>query len=283
MLAQLRHYFADAVVERRDHRGEDPGLLVLDVAVAVEVLRGRLQRHVGRVVRQVEEEGFLVVPVDEVEGLAGQDLGQVLGLFDHLPAAEDGPPPRLGDRLRIPVLHSFGGWLDEDRTSLHAEELVEAAVERVFPALPAELPLADRPGGVAGGPHHLGQRRLVEVEAIVLDRRVELVAVSLRVAAGHQPGAGRAADRGGHVAGLEAHARGAQGVDVRGLDDLAAVQAEIAVAEIVGEDEDDVGLALLVVASGVAGRVLGTAERGANNYRDDHRALKRHVAPILGT
>ena len=46
------------------------------------------------------------------------------------------------------------------RAAEEAEELVEAAVQRVELRLLAQVPLADQAGGVAGGLEPLGERRL---------------------------------------------------------------------------------------------------------------------------
>src|SRR5262249_43135291 len=61
----------------------------------------------------------------------------------------------------------------------------------------------------------------------------------VRVEAGHEAGPARAA-AGGVVELGEAQAVLGQGVEVGGAD-LAAVTAEVGVAEVVGEDEKDVG------------------------------------------
>ena len=211
------------------------------------------------------------MPVDEIERLAGEDLRQVLTLLHDLPAAEDGSLPHLGERQRAPVLDPFGGRLDVDRAALHAEELVEATVEGVLAVAPAQLPLADGAGRVAGGAHDLGQGRLVRVQAVVPARRVEFVALPLRVASRHQAGTGRAADGRGDVAGLEPDAAAGEFVDVRGVDDLAAVDADVAVAEVVGQDEDDVGRAACLFG----GRVGGAAECRDEDGREDEEAAER--------
>ena len=62
------------------------------------------------------------------------------------------------------------------------------------------------------------------------------------VLAGHEAAARRRADGAAGVGLGEAHALGRQAVEVGRLDALLAVAAEVAVAEVVGQDEDDVGL-----------------------------------------
>ena len=58
--------------------------------------------------------------------------------------------------------------------------------------------------------------------------------------AGHEGAAGGGTDGAAGVALGEAHAGGGEGIDVGSADALLAVTAEVAVAEVVGEDEQDV-------------------------------------------
>jgi hypothetical protein len=59
--------------------------------------------------------------------------------------------------------------------------------------------------------------------------------------AGHQGATGGSADGAARVAIGEADALGSETVEVRRLDDFLAIATEVAVTEIVGEDEEDVG------------------------------------------
>ena len=82
------------------------------------------------------------------------------------------------------------------------------------------------------------------------------------IASGEKTGAGRAAHRMGDVTLGEANAGCGQAVDIRRVDDLAAVDAGVADAEIVCEDQDDIGwsVGILVAAGGgVVGRWAGGA------------------------
>src|SRR5690348_13050854 len=60
---------------------------------------------------------------------------------------------------------------------------------------------------------------------------------------GHQHAPGRRADRVSGIELREAHALSRQAIDVWRLDSFLPVIADVAISEIVGEDEDDVGLA----------------------------------------
>ena len=63
----------------------------------------------------------------------------------------------------------------------------------------------------------------------------------LAVAAGHERRARRGADRLRDVEAGEARSLGRQAIEIRRLECLCAKAADVAVALIVGEDEDDVG------------------------------------------
>jgi len=76
------------------------------------------------------------------------------------------------------------------------------------------------------------------------------VAETVLVAAGHQPRAGRAAVRPGDVAVTEAHAVLGERIDVRRRDVLAALEADVGVAQVVGQQDDDVGLLRLALRAG---------------------------------
>jgi hypothetical protein len=157
------------------------------------------------------------------------------------------------------------------RAAEEAEELVEAALLRVELRGGAEVPLADQPGGVAGGLQTVGQRRLRcrQAGAALLallplaPGGVEFVAEALLVAAGQQAGAGRRTVRARDVAVGEPRPGLGQRVEVRRRHVLAAVEAHVGVAEVVGQDDDDVRLARLV-----AGPEPGRGEQPRGDQRE---------------
>ena len=61
------------------------------------------------------------------------------------------------------------------------------------------------------------------------------------VQAGHEAAARRCADRAAGIVVREAHPLGGHAVDVRRLDPLLAVTSEVAIAQIVGQDDNDIG------------------------------------------
>src|SRR5262249_60065538 len=117
-------------------------------------------------------------------------------------------------------------------------------------APPAEVPLADVRRAVARGPQQARQRGGAWVEEIVLPAAAvagpglqetrDLPAAG--VAAGQQRAAGRRADRRGGIVLREARAVPRQAVEVGSRGDLAAVAAEVARPQVVGKDDNDVGL-----------------------------------------
>lgn len=78
-------------------------------------------------------------------------------------------------------------------------------------------------------------------------------AVAGGVLAGHDAGAGGRADLAGGVAIGEAHSLSGDAVDVGRFVKSRSLDGEVMQAEVVGEDEDDVGLFIVGVCDGQAG------------------------------
>jgi hypothetical protein len=131
----------------------------------------------------------------------------------------------------------------------------------------AEVPLAELGRGVAGLLQRLRERDGLRRERRdVVDRaqRAGAPVKAVDAADGVDAGAGavlaaeqrrarRLAVGAAGVAVREPHSLAGQAVDVRRLVVLAAVGGDVGVAEVVGEDQDDVGLAGRSVRSGGAG------------------------------
>ena len=170
---QPPEHAADVAVEAGDHRG----VVLLDLRPGL----GRVRRVAGDLhpvplgaaalvvgvrqgVGQEEEEGPRPVPVEEVEGLAGEEVGRVL---DRLG----------GDRLSLLLVpleailllvlpEIFGIIVVGVMLVQVAEPLVEplAIGDAGRPRL-AQAPLADDPGGVAGPLEDLGHRDVLGPQA----------------------------------------------------------------------------------------------------------------------
>ena len=81
---------ADAVVQIRQHGREDSAVDVFDVCENFfHVGIGPLQRAMDRVVGEVEKEGLIVMAIDEVDGFAGERVGEVFGFHHWLASAHD--------------------------------------------------------------------------------------------------------------------------------------------------------------------------------------------------
>jgi hypothetical protein len=186
-----------------------------------------------------QEEGRLAsaLPADEVHGALGDEIGEI--------------PDGMGLRFSLEevVLPGRVAVSEIVEAAAHrAEELPVAALQRAEVRQEAEMPLADQGRRVAGVAQQRGQRRVVRRQAqhrvaavTARDRLVVAAAQPVLEAPGHQREArGRAHRRVGVPVG-EAQAVGGQAVELGGARRPAAVTAEVSVAEVVGEDEDEIG------------------------------------------
>ena len=82
-LVERRHDSADAFVDAGDHRRVGRVLVAADGRLVFELRDQFLLRFVRRVdaeVRQIQEERLILVPLDEIDGVIGEKVGQVLAL-----------------------------------------------------------------------------------------------------------------------------------------------------------------------------------------------------------
>ena len=206
------------------------------VAGAAAELLPRQQRQVNRGVGQVEEERPVLRIADEGHGLvgvAGHDLplGVVGKQFGDLVVPHERHHPLA--RLRRDPLHVVGVG--------DPEVAVEALAGGQKLGLVAQVPLADAGGGVAKGLEPLGDRHLGRVEPLGAGGEVDARRADPRaVAAGEQLRPRHRADR-GRVETRELPSLGRHPLEVRRLLPRGAKGADVAVAEVVNEDHDDVG------------------------------------------
>src|SRR5262245_40342752 len=112
-----------------------------------------------------------------------------------------------------------------------AEEVVEALAVRDAGRVDlAEAPFADEAGAVANPFEHFGDRGVLGPQR---DKSVAADVSMAGVFAGHQTAARRGTNRTAGVALREAHTLGGQAIEVRRLNLLLAVAADIAVALII--------------------------------------------------
>ena len=191
-------------------------------------------RGVDRVERDVQEERLLPGGLgDEPGRLLGDQVGAVALVAADLVVAVPVEPAVA--QVRVVV----------DRAVVVAVLVVEPAARRqVLRPEVAEVPLAADRRGVPRLLQRLRERPLVERQPVLGPRpdHAHLQPVPHRVAAGHERGPGRGADR-LDVERVEPGPGRGELVEVRGLDLLAAHEPAVLPAHVVGEDEHDVRLA----------------------------------------
>ncbi len=213
------------------------------VAVGVGGGGGNFVFGVRDGVGQVEQEGAGFVLADEVEGEVGEEVVRVLAVA----------------AVCVGGKREFGLVLPEVRWVVGVGFCLVEVAEPLVEALPvghaggagfAQAPFAGDSGCVAGFFEDFGYSEIFGFEGQASFRADAassgLVAADAGVAgvqAGHEDAAGRGADRGAGVALGEAAAFGGEFVYVRSLDMFLAVTAEIAVSEVIGHDENNVGFA----------------------------------------
>ena len=296
---------ADLVVEEADHPGVraaragvgQVGLLTevrLGVplrGVALHVLLGHLEGEVGDDRRVVEEEGLVtlrgrVEPVDhvvrdELRRVALAALAEPLVVL--LVALQGSLKPLVGlevlrpvDGAALPVQPEVGGVVVVGHPLAEvAIEVVEAlAFGRAAGARAAQAPLAVARGPVpevaqalGEGDLPVGERPLslglVRAPPAVLPVRAHLGVAG--VLAREEDAARRGADRRAGVPVGEPDTALGDGVDARRLDVLLAVAAELAGAQVIHEDDHDVG------AGRVAWPAVGQGRGGAGGEERGER------------
>ena len=200
----------------------------------------------------IQEEGPVAVGPDELEGFLRH---AVFDVFTSLPG-------EIQFRRELPR-RDVTARRSRPRPvrQIHVEALLERAVR-----LRAEMPLAEMAGGVARGFERLGERVVVGLQPRdalgdehllrgrgflhggLLQHDLRQMAVRRSdaeprgVKAGEDAGARRRAERVGGVSLREAQPAPGEALDVRRLvEGVGPVEGRVAPAEIVGEDEHEVG------------------------------------------
>ena len=206
-----------------------------------------LQRVVDGLVCEVEEERRLLVSGDELGGILCQQVCGIARLVFEHPV--------------FPPIQLFLAVACDVRVVIHvaadiAAELIEAVVHRVKTEVVSEMPFANERGAVAGLLEHCGQREfrgrkaprpsLLEVLFALRTEdgrkvRIRDFDAPLLVSPREQRGPRRAAKRTVAVKVRQPHAAGRETVDVGSLDFGVAVAPERAVAQVIGENEHDIG------------------------------------------
>lgn len=129
------------------------------------------------------------------------------------------------------------------------------------------VPFSGEAGGVAGFFKELGNGDLggAHVDAAVAGDEV-VNAGAVGAATGHEADAGGGADGGGGVEIGEANAVFGHGIQVGCFDVRVAVALEVSVAEVVGEDDDDVGLFSRVLCQEGEGEESEKGDEGPHDF-----------------
>ena len=171
--------------------------------------------------RVIHEERFAPISPDEIENEVLTHVRSILA-FKGLELAIHG---EAGIRVAIAAAHVRPEAM-----------LVEAEVPGQRGVLGSKLPFPGNAGGVTRPAKDMAESGLRFVE------RAEVHIVPHVRHASHQLGARRRAIRLG-IAVLKAHALARQSVQIRRAIRLAAIGPDALVAEVIGEDDDDVGFA----------------------------------------
>ena len=234
------------------------------------------------------DKGYLE-SVGKIIGDACNGLQSMYGVRLALPGA---PPPPMGALLPLgggssdeAAVAFCSDGLDHVAENLTVEvapeklgveivsvDLIEVAVEVVetltegmaFLSDLSQSPLSDEGSGVTRLLEGLGHGEVLFAQALSghVSARVSADVSMAHVLAGHEDAPGRRADRAPRVEAGEFHALAGHAVETGGLDQFLAEAAEIPVAEVVGHDEDQVG--------------LGGGEGGSREEDEDKEELAGH-------
>ena len=231
---------ADLRVDFRDHRRID-FLVVRPVFIFEHADGWNLVSTVGQRPGDVEVEGAVFAISNEVEGKVEDEvvhvgagvLSFVIRIYDTLFVA----PKVIG-------IISMGVSLVEV-----AEPLVESlAVRDAGGVRLTQAPFAGHPGMITGALQKLGdgevfglQRDTFLISHAADDAEVVADPTVTAVQTGVENATGRRADRGAGVALGKARSALGESIEVRCRDDGSPVAPEVLVAEVIAENEDDVG------------------------------------------
>ena len=191
-------------------------------------------RPVRRGGRQIAEEALarLRFPAHPPHGLAEEHVGRVAG--------ESAPPAVVPvGVVEVIVVPEIRRGADVRRRI--PERLVKAPVLRAIGIIVAQMPFAEDAGRVAGGGEQVGHRRQVAAEQRASAGDVHR-AVAQAIHARHELAArGRTHRRDMEV--REPDALGVQPVEMRRLQHRIPVNGQLAVALVIGDEDEDVGQA----------------------------------------
>ena len=254
LVAQTPQVLVDAgnhAEEARPEIGHAGIAVLLRIAVRHQV------PEVGRVGRNVAEEGFVAVLADEADGLIEPHVGTVSLVKLPMPVVH----VDVVETVVAPVV----GILPDTAAPVD-DALLEAAEHRMVGVAVTEMPLAENARAVAVLAEELGDGRLLVVHDRAALQRMPYPRAGA-VAARHQRRT-RRRTRGVGMEVRQPHRLAVEPVDIRRADIRIAVAGHVAVALIVGKHQHHVGLPVLRRGCG-----RGQTHRSKQNlpfHRCDH-------------
>lgn len=208
---------------------------------------------------QIEEERILLVSLDEIDGIIGRNIRIVLDVLIVLICLDV-------DELVIveTVVWIIVRWIGFYRTDQPSVELVKTTIDWWwFWIIAIQMPFVDKTGFVAGSVQYRSDGRILRLQTCSAnDGRVSFRGyfqtshasccahiITYTAIAGiltrHQCTTWWWTDSWPGIALVESSTRSSQFINVWSLDSLAAVAGEIAISQIIGKDENDIGSVIL--------------------------------------
>ena len=264
VLLERRENPAHAVVHARHHRQGRATTQRHLVSELAGVGGRQLQRRVRRVVTEVEEKGLVLVALEE--GQSSVRLHVHAEALVLQPARREVIPRqvKVGVELRQFAAEVFVEALRLGQVTLalrlgnrHAPGGVRLLVRQILRGpsrakrIGIEVPFAHHAAGVAGGFQALGDRHLLQRHRAIRDG---INPEPLLVTARDQPHAGWRTLRRRDVARRATNAFGGHAVQARRAHILLLdLDAKVGIAQVVGDDDNDVRLGWRAVRSGFDG------------------------------
>lgn len=212
-----------------------------------------------RIKSQIEEERILLVSLDEIDGIIGRNIRIVLDVLIVLICLDV-------DELVVveTVVWIIVRWIGFYRTDQPSVELVKTTIDWWwFWIIAIQMPFVDKTGFVAGSVQYRSDGRILRLQTCSAnDGRVSFRGyfqtshasccahiITYTAIAGiltrHQCTTWWWTDSWPGIALVESSTRSSQFINVWSLDSLAAVAGEIAISQIIGKDENDIGSVIL--------------------------------------
>lgn len=212
-----------------------------------------------RIKSQIEEERILLVSLDEIDGIISRNIRIVFDVLIVLICLDV-------DELVVveTVVWIIVRWIGFYRTDQPSVELVKTTIDWWwFWIIAIQMPFVDKTGFVAGSVQYRSDGRILRLQTCSAnDGRVSFRGyfqtshasccahiITYTAIAGiltrHQCTTWWWTDSWPGIALVESSTRSSQFINVWSLDSLAAVAGEIAISQIIGKDENDIGSVIL--------------------------------------